>query len=355
MLGVPSGKSAFKFATAGYVVLMIGWFAVVFRSYGVWHEGHSFIWNFQVSLFDFAVSRNWSSTKAQQHHRISRLSQQFDSMKSMEPISLDIVRFQFCKNLSERQALLDPWCDFTRRLQIASWTMLSFCTIGFVCLAMGIMAGFNFHYIKPRDDHPWWATGYLLMAPILFSIGVLQYYVQTNDFGALVDESVEADGFSSFGRSFGVAMILSVATWIPTWIMIAFSFRSLVFKDTDEESLLGVDIALEVDYGAVMSMLSSPSLPLFSGPSPDDAAVVDDPQSQPGVASLIAKFEKQAPPTVQSQPYDSAGSASELPHEAPAPTGDLQPAQKSQQSDSASSTSEPHEGPDPASDIPESY
>jgi len=285
MLGMPSGREAFKVAGALYFVLIVGWCRVL-SARGGWHEGHSFIWNFSVSLFDFGVSRNAGARKADQHHTVTQLSQRFDSMKMLKPIGLDVVRYLFCRDVKHNGSWSedDPWCTFLRRLHITSWTLLLFCTVGTLCLGMGTMAGFNFHYVKPRDDLRTWAAAYLLAAPVLFCIGVTQYWFATNDFSMLVDESVNGGYLANgtFGYSFGAAVILSITSWIPAWIMIGFAFGPSRFEDCDGDWLRRGATQPEVDYGAAISRFSTPPEPVVSSTNPHGAGGVEDPESQQG-------------------------------------------------------------------------
>jgi len=129
---------------------------------------------------------------------------------------------------------------------------------------MGVLAGFNFHYVKPRQDLHSWAVAYLIAAPVAFATGLIQYYYFTSDFGSL--NKIGNSDRSTFDWMFWITVILSSVSWIPSYIMLVFAFRFSWDEDsasTDEEKLYG---DAEGDYGSMFQTFSeSVAGPFFSG------------------------------------------------------------------------------------------
>jgi len=255
-LGIPPGIGAFGFGAALCIALVFAWLAVILMPYG-WHTEDSLMYSFTVSLYSFGVERNEEGIKSQQHHPVTRLSQLFDTMEEQDnSIWLSVARYEFCQaHVSE------AWCEYFQRLQLASWTLMGLVCFGLCCLLMGVMAGFCFHFIKPRADFCTWGIAYVLAAPVAIQSGILQYYQMTSGFGTLIDEAG-----STFGWTFTVAAILSCLTWIPSWIMISFAFGLSTGEDSgDEEKMLGD--SSESDYGAMIQTIrgSMAEVPVFGG------------------------------------------------------------------------------------------
>lgn len=243
-LGIPYGKSAFTLGAAGCVALIIAWAIAILTPYG-WHAQDSIVWTYHLSLYSFSAQRNENAVKADQHHAVNKLSQLFDKMEERDDdIWLSVARWEFCQ-----QDINSNWCEYFYRLQIASWALLSLVVLGVICLVMGVMAGVSFHYVKVRDNLHKWATAYLIVAPVAFQIGMVQYWVMTRDFGNLIGETG-----STFSWMFYLALITSLVSWIPSWILIAFSFRFSWDEDSgfsDEERLMGGTFSEENTYGAI--------------------------------------------------------------------------------------------------------
>lgn len=273
VLGIRPGIGAFKIAAAVCIALVIGWTVVVFTPWG-WHTEDSEVWRFYVSLYSFGTTRNEIGEKALQHHPVIKLSQLFDTLEERDMIWMSVARWEFC-----RKGVSKEWCDFFQRLQIASWALLRMTLLGVCCLIMGVVAGFCHHYIKPKQELKCWARAYLLVAPVAFQVGLIQYYVSTNDFSTLVGPAEW-----SFGWAFTVALVLGSLSWTPLWIMLTFAFPDEADEDSSNSDSDFSNFA-QGDYGAVLHGLAAP---LFGGPN-DDAE-----QGQGGSTPPLAEHDWQA-------------------------------------------------------------
>lgn len=258
------------------------------------------MYSFTVSLYSFGAGRNEEAMKSQQHHPVTKLSQLFDTLTERDTLWLSVARWEFC-----RADVSDAWCQYFQRLQLASWTLLSLAFFSMCCLIMGAMAGFCFHYIKPRGDLSMWATAYLLAAPSMLLVGLVQYYYMTQDFGLLIGEA----GWT-LGWPFMASVALAVLTWIPAWIMLSFAFRADEDSGDEEKMLSGADSDNTVDlrhYGAIMQDIreSMQSMPFFAG---DEQKAGSDEQAQGSYKSRLL----QEPGGVHSsRPSSNEGAPSE--------------------------------------------
>merc|ERR1719456_1501665 len=85
--GIPYGKGAFMLGGTLCTVLAVAWAVVLLMPSG-WHTQDDLFWSYEVSLYSFGTTRNEEALKALQHHRVTKLSQLFDTLDQRDPVWL---------------------------------------------------------------------------------------------------------------------------------------------------------------------------------------------------------------------------------------------------------------------------
>merc|ERR1719387_1828932 len=223
MLHIPRGRGAFYIGSTLCVAIAITWLVMILMPYG-WQENSDIFYTFQISLYSLGTMRNDHALKEDQHHPETKLSGVFSTLEGRDAIWLSVAKWAFC-----HEHVSDEWCDYIHKLQLTSTTVVLTGLLGVGCLLMGVMAGFYFHFVKPREDLYKWAAAYLVIAPLAFTYGIADYWSSTSEFSILIGESD-----SSFGFAFYTAAVASGLSWIASWVMLSFAFGH-PWEDAEEE------------------------------------------------------------------------------------------------------------------------
>mmetsp|Transcript_5844 Transcript_5844/g.16965 ORF Transcript_5844/g.16965 Transcript_5844/m.16965 type:complete len:309 (-) Transcript_5844:54-980(-) len=192
---------------------------------GRWISSVSLILDFQASLLVVHSSAGTATTGALMVSRLFTSKETWKAVKGF--INKDQwwedAMHEFCSQVLEFHF---GWCTTWTLAAYASWAMLA---LGFMtAVAFMIGSGFMYYYanVKATKTGRVSCKTCFIVAPVLATVGLLQYTLLTLDFGHdKLNASVGFHAISMFGPSYVFACCLLVFSFIPVYSMSVF-FRA---------------------------------------------------------------------------------------------------------------------------------
>eukprot|EP00747_Dinoflagellata_sp_TGD_P023810 gnl/TRDRNA2_/TRDRNA2_130092_c0_seq1.p1 gnl/TRDRNA2_/TRDRNA2_130092_c0~~gnl/TRDRNA2_/TRDRNA2_130092_c0_seq1.p1 ORF type:complete len:241 (+),score=35.63 gnl/TRDRNA2_/TRDRNA2_130092_c0_seq1:48-725(+) len=130
-------------------------------------------------------------------------------------------------------------CYNAEALFFSSTGMLFCGFFGVILLMLGGGFGHFYWFKAARKRLRLWTLSLFIAAPLLFTIGVLQYTLATDGFSEnWLDELhlpvQQSSGQSSFSKAYVMACTLALLSFLPLMLMLAFAYKS-PFEDINEE------------------------------------------------------------------------------------------------------------------------